>query len=259
MTYRYISVDREGPLTVVTIQRPESMNALNSAACQEMHAVFDEFATDPAQWVAIVTGCGNRAFSAGADLKQQASEGGLPMPTSGFGGLTSRFDLAKPVIAAVNGVAYGGGFELALSCDLIVAAETATFALPEPKVGLAALGGGILRLVRQIPEKQAMGIILTGRRVSASEGRALGFVNDVSSAAELLTVARGWADQILACSPMSIRASKEIAQRGADRPLPDADREQLEYPQTRAMFASADFVEGPRAFVEKRAPRWSGR
>jgi enoyl-CoA hydratase/carnithine racemase len=213
----------------------------------------------PAQWLAILTGAGERAFCAGADLKQQAAEGGIEMPRSGFGGLTSRFDLTKPVIAAVNGVALGGGFELALACDLIIAADSASFALPEPRVGLAALGGGILRLVRQIPEKQALGMILTGRRVTAAEGRELGFVNEVVAAPELLGAARRWADMILAGSPMSIRASKAIAQRGSIGTLEEASRLQLGYPETVAMMASADYAEGPRAFAEKRQPRWSGR
>ena len=138
-TYEFVKVDREGPVTIVTLNRPEVMNALHRPAHFELGQVFDEFAADPSLWVAIVTGAGNKAFSAGNDLKHQAAGGELGTPPSGFAGLTSRFDLTKPVIAAVNGVAMGGGFEIALACDLIIAAETAVFALPEPKVVLAAL------------------------------------------------------------------------------------------------------------------------
>ncbi len=144
----FCNVEREGPLTIVTINRPKVMNSLHPPANTELGQVFDEFAEDPEQWVAIITGAGDRAFSAGNDLKYQASGGKMWSVKSGFGGLTSRFDNVKPIIAAVNGVAMGGGFEIALACDLIIASENATFALPEPRVGLAALAGGVHRLPR---------------------------------------------------------------------------------------------------------------
>jgi len=185
------------------------MNALHSPAHFELHRVFDDFANDPEQWVAIVTGAGDRAFSAGNDLKWQAAGGKRGWDRSGFGGLTERFDCDKPIIAAVNGVAMGGGFEIALACDLIIAAENAVFALPEPKVGLAALAGGLHRLPRQIGLKRAMGMILTGRHVSAKEGFALGFVNEVVPKGEALAAAERWANVILQNGPMSIRASKQ--------------------------------------------------
>lgn len=260
MAYEFIKVDREGPVTIVTLNRPEVMNALHSPAHHELHAAFDAFAADPDQWVAIVTGAGERAFSAGNDLKHQAAGGGMGLPPSGFAGLTERFDLTKPLIAAVNGVAMGGGFEIALACDLIVAADTATFALPEPRVGLAALAGGLHRLPRQIGQKQAMGMILTGRRVSAAEGLNLGFVNEVVPAAELMGAARRWAAQICELSPMSIRASKEAVFKGLDEPsLAAAMGAQMRYPAISAMLRSEDFKEGPRAFAEKCAPKWQGR
>ena len=142
MAYEFVRVDREGPVTIVTLNRPEVMNALHSPAHFELDEVFNDFANDPEQWVAIVTGAGDRAFSAGNDLKHQAGGGKMESPPSGFAGLTSRFDLSKPLIAAVNGVAMGGGFEIALACDIILASEAAVFALPEPRVGLAALAGG---------------------------------------------------------------------------------------------------------------------
>jgi enoyl-CoA hydratase/carnithine racemase len=180
------------------------------------------------------------------------------VPTSGFGGLTARYEVVKPILAAVNGVAMGGGFEIALACDLIIASEHARFALPEPRVGLAALAGGIHRLPRQIGLKPAMGLLLTGRAVDAAEGERLGFVNQVVPHAELLPAARRWAEQILACAPLSVRASKQAAMQGLDAP---ALKQAVEgrYDQIHAMVKSADFREGPRAFAEKRPPRWQGR
>lgn len=260
MAYDFIRVEREGPVTIFTLNRPDVMNALHSPAHFELHEAFDAFAADPEQWVGIVTGAGERAFSAGNDLKHQAGGGGMGTPPSGFAGLTSRFDLNKPLIAAVNGVAMGGGFEIALACDIIVASETATFALPEPRVGLAALAGGLHRLPRAIGQKQAMGMILTGRRVSAAEGEKLGFVNEVTAPGELMSAAKRWAAQICELSPMSIRASKEAVYKGLDEPtLEAAISGQNKYPAIAALFRSEDFKEGPLAFAQKRAPQWKGR
>jgi enoyl-CoA hydratase/carnithine racemase len=260
MAYEFIKVEREGAVTTVTLNRPEVMNALHSPAHFELHAAFDDFAADPEQWVAIVTGAGERAFSAGNDLKHQASGGKMESPPSGFAGLTSRFDLTKPLIAAVNGVAMGGGFEIALACDIIIAADTATFALPEPRVGLAALAGGLHRLPRAIGTKQAMGMILTGRRVLASEGKDLGFVNEVVKPADLMAAAKRWAAQIVELSPMSIRASKQAVYQGLDEPtLEAAIKGQNRYPAVAALYRAEDFVEGPLAFSQKRAPQWKGR
>jgi enoyl-CoA hydratase/carnithine racemase len=260
VAYEFVTVQRDGPVTVITLNRPEVMNALHSPAHFELADVFDNFAADPEQWAGIVTGAGERAFSAGNDLKHQAGGGEMKMPPSGFAGLTSRFDLTKPLIAAVNGVAMGGGFEIALACDLIVASETATFALPEPRVGLAALAGGLHRLPRQIGAKRALGMILTGRRVSAAEGRELGFVNEVVAPGELMAAARRWAAQIVELSPMSVRASKQAVYRGLDEPtLEAAITGQNRYPAVSALYRSEDFVEGPLAFSQKRAPQWKGR
>jgi crotonobetainyl-CoA hydratase len=253
----FCSAERDGRVLTVTIERPERMNALHPPANVELGEVFDEFAADDDLWVAIITGRGDKAFSAGNDLRYQA-EGGERVPTpSGFGGLTSRFDLAKPVIAAVNGVSMGGGFEIALACDLIIASDNARFALPEPKVGLAALAGGLHRLPRQIGTKQALGMILTGRHVPAEEGRTLGFVNEVVPQDQLMATARRWADQILECAPLSIRASKEVVYQGLDHGLEAAMA--VHYPAVRSMATSEDFIEGPKAFAEKRPPNWQGR
>jgi enoyl-CoA hydratase/carnithine racemase len=256
----FSTTERDGKLFIVTINRPAMLNALHAPANRELAEVFDEFASDPELWVAIITGEG-RGFSAGNDLKATASGADLgPQPAAGFAGLTSRYDLPKPVIAAVNGVAMGGGFEIALACDIIVAAENAVFALPEPRVGLAALAGGVHRLPREIGTKQALGMILTGRRVSAQEGRELGFVNEVVPEGQALAGAKRWAAQILECSPMSVRASKEAVYRGLDcAGVGEATAQQNKFPAVQAMYHSEDLKEGPRAFAEKRSPAWKGR
>ncbi|WP_038200276.1 enoyl-CoA hydratase-related protein [Xenophilus azovorans] len=260
MSDGFCKVEREGALTVITIDRPEVMNALHPPAQEALAEAVDAFAADPSQWVAILTGAGTRAFCAGNDLKYHASGAPRWRLANGFGGVTARFDLDKPLIAAVNGVAMGGGLEIALACDLIVADAQATFALPEPKVGLAALAGGLQRLGRQIGSKRAMGMILTGRHVGAAEAQALGFVNEVAPAGQALAAAKRWAAEILACSPLAVRASKQALMRGLDEPsLAEAIRNERAYPAAQAMFASQDYVEGPKAFAEKRAPRWRGR
>ena len=249
---------REGHLFIITINRPEVMNSLHPAANRALAAAFDEFHADAELWVAIITGAGDRAFSAGNDLKHQASGADMSgQPASGFAGLTARYDLVKPVIAAVNGVAMGGGFEIALACDLIIAAENALFALPEPRVGLAALAGGVHRLPRQIGLKNAMGMLLTGRRVPAAEGKQLGFVNEVVPVGQALAGAKKWAAQILECAPLSVRASKEAAMRGLGLSVEDAQATRFE--GITAMVKSKDFIEGPLAFSQKRAPSWQGK
>ncbi len=249
-------VEKADHIMTVTINRPERLNSLHPPANAELGEVFDDYANDPDMWVAIITGAG-RGFSAGNDLRYQA-EGGERMATPrGFGGLTSRFDLTKPVIAAVNGFAMGGGFEIALACDLIIAADTARFALPEPKVGLAALAGGLNRLPRQIGSKRALGMILTGRQVPAEEGESLGFVNEVVAADDLMPAAMRWAKLICECAPLSIRASKDVVYRSLDHASLE-DSMTANYDSVRAMLKSSDFVEGPKAFAEKRSPNWTG-
>lgn len=255
----FCSAERDGNLFIITINRPERMNALHPPGNAAMSDLFDEFQNDPDMWVAIVTGEGDRAFSAGNDLRYQA-EGGdrSAMPESGFGGITSRWDLDKPVIAAVNGVAMGGGFEIALACDIIVASENALFALPEPKVGLAALAGGVHRLPRHIGLKRAMSMMMTGRHVPAAEGKELGFVAEVVGQGEVVGAAKRWAEMILECSPMSIRATKQAAMQGLTM-AGVQEAHEAKYDAVRAMMKSEDYIEGPVAFSEKRAPQWKGR
>ena len=172
-------------------------------------------------------------------------------------GACSAFNTWGRIIAAVNGIAMGGGFEIALACDLIIAAESAVFALPEPRVGLAALAGGLQRLPRQIPLKQAMGMILTGRRVGAEEALQLGIATDVVPDDQLMKTARNWALQILECAPRSVRASKQAVMEGLDRASLQQAMEAT-FEQVDLMREHADSVEGPKAFAEKRAPNWTG-
>lgn len=254
----FTTTEQDGHVLVVTINRPERMNALHPPANAELGAIFDMFEANDDLWVAIITGAGDRAFSAGNDLVYQAQGHPKWYAPQGFGGLTNRHDRAKPVIAAVNGVAMGGGFEVALACDMIIASENARFALPEPRVGLAALAGGVHRLPRQIGLKHAMGMILTGRHVPAAEGKELGFVNEVVPQGEALAAAKRWAAMILECSPVSVRTSLDVVRRG----LEEADLEtamKAPYASVDALRKSQDFIEGPKAFAEKRKPNWTGK
>lgn len=256
--YQFCKVEDEGRIRIVTLNRPEVLNALHSDAHLELEQVWDEFAARDDLWVGIVTGAGDRAFSAGNDLKVQASGKRGQGARTGFAGICNRFDLDKPLIAAVNGVAMGGGFEIALACDIIIAAENAIFALPEPRVGLIAGAGGVHRLPRMIPQKQALGMILTGRRVPAAEGKELGFVTEVVPQGEALVAAKRWAEMILECSPMSVRTSKQAVYRGMNEPtLRDALN--ARYPMQEAMMKSEDYIEGPKAFAEKRKPNWKNK
>jgi crotonobetainyl-CoA hydratase len=264
MGYQFIIVSTKARVTTITLNRPEAHNAINPAMHAELQQAFDAFAADDMQEIAIVTGAGARAFCAGSDLKGAAdSPGGLvdiAYPKNGYAGLIQRFDLPKPVIAAVNGMALGGGFEIALACDLIIAAEHATFGLPEPLVGYVAIGGGVHRLARQIGLKQAMGVILSSKSVSAAEGARLGFVNEIAPPDQLFDVTARWCECILRGAPSAIRASKETVMRGLDEPsLADAIANQKRYPAFKAWATSDDIEEGPRAFAQKRKPRWTGR
>ena len=256
----FISIKKNERITTVTLNRPEVMNAINPQMHDELQAAFDDFAADPEQFICVITGAGDRAFCAGSDLKAVAGGGHRHYPKNGYAGLIERFDCPKPFVAAVNGLALGGGFEVALACDIIIAADTASFGLPEPLVGAVALGGGLHRLARQIPLKKAMGMILAARRVSAAEGEALGFVTQVVPAVDLRAETDRWCAEILRGSPIAIRASKESIMRGLDESgVEAAMANQPAYPGFVAWQNSEDAREGPTAFAEKRAPEWKGR
>jgi dehydration protein DpgD len=257
MQLEFVRYEKRGRIAWVTIDRPGVMNALHPPANEELSRVWDDVAADADVWVAILTGAGDRAFSAGNDLKWTAQHGVPRMPKGGFGGLVARDDLWKPIIAAVNGVALGGGLEIALACDVIIASETARLGLPEPRVGLMAAAGGVHRLPRHIPLKIAMGLMLTGRHLPAAEAARLGLVNEVVPPAQLLAAAERWANEICECSPLAVQASKQAALLGLGRPLVEAMS--ASYPAVQKLFGSEDVVEGPRAFAEKRKPIWRGR
>ena len=263
MSYEYIEVSTADHVVTVTINRPQVMNALHPYAVMELEDAFDRFQEDDEQWVAILTGAGKKAFCAGNDLKFQAEHGAERVRelrrglNSGFGGLTRRAGCYKPIIAAVNGFALGGGFELVLACDIIVAAEHASLGLPEPRVGLMAAAGGVHRLPRYIPYHAAMAVILAGKRLSAAEAHAYGLVAEVVEVDALMDTARRWAGEILKGAPISVRASKEATITGMGMPLEHALVSV--FPLAQRMSDSEDLVEGPRAFAEKRPPQWKGR
>jgi crotonobetainyl-CoA hydratase len=247
----------------VTLDRPK-VNAIDAATSRRLGEAFAAFRDDPALGVAIVTGAGGRIFSAGWDLKAAAESGeseATDQGAGGFAGLTELFDLTKPVIAAVNGAAIGGGFELALACDLIVAVPHASFVLPETAVGVMADAGGVQRLPRRLPHHIAMELLLTGRPMPASEALHFGLVNAVVPADELMDKARQLARAILAGAPLAVRAIKEVVRGIEGMPVEDAFRaiRARRFPTYAAMLESEDHLEGPRAFAEKRKPVWKGR
>ncbi|NQW09643.1 MAG: enoyl-CoA hydratase/isomerase family protein [Alphaproteobacteria bacterium] len=257
----YCKTETRGRVLHVTIDRPKVMNALHPPAHRDLADAFDRFAGDPELWVAVITGAGDRAFCAGSDLKHMASAApgqGDATPESGFAGLTQRFGMNKPIIAMVNGLALGGGLEIALACDLVIAADHATFGFPEPKVGLAAMGGGLHRLARQIPLKQAMGLALTGRTIDAVEARSLGIVNEAVPSSALEATTQRWVEMILSCAPLAVQATKSVMMDSLDHASLIAAIGH-EYPAARRMLDSRDAEEGPRAFAEHRSPSWQGR
>ena len=258
MGYEFIVYEKRGRIAYLTINRPDRLNALHPPANSEIRDAMTDFRDDPDAWVAIITGAGERAFSAGNDLKYTAERGRhrRPVGSAPFGGITSDFECWKPIIAAVNGFALGGGLELALACDIIVAAEHAEVGLPEVRVGLVAGAGGVHRLPRHVPLKVAMGMMLTGRRIPAQEAYRIGLVNEVVPQSKLMETAEGWASDILKGAPLSVRASKQMALSGLPWPFEIAmGRTYSEHERAKA---SDDFVEGPRAFAEKRKPNWTG-
>jgi crotonobetainyl-CoA hydratase len=245
----------------VTIDRPAVLNAVDRPAHEELCRIWDAIEADPAVRVVVLTGAGDRAFCTGADVStagvaKTGWEYWADLDPNGFGGLSLRESLDVPVIARVNGWALGGGMEMVLGCDLVIAADTARFGLTEPRIGRMPLDGGMVTLPRRIPYTQAMGLLLTGRKVPAAELLRLGLVNEVAPAGELDAVVQRWVDDVLACAPLSIRAIKQTVRRTAHLTAREANTVRL--PALVAALQSKDQDEGVRAFQEKRAPVWSG-
>ncbi len=265
MAFKNINVSIEERICTVTIDRPEVLNALDPDTNFELAEAFDAFENDPELWVAIITGSGDKAFSVGGDISAMVgaeTHDDYRIPDSGYGGLTNRHSCFKPVIAAVNGLALGGGFETALACDLIIASETASFGLPEPLIGTAAVAGGMHRLVRDIGRKAAMKLLLTGESINADQALALGVVNDVVPQDDVMPVARDYAKKILKCAPLAIQATKQCALEGLEQGSVDAAMRAQNtgrFELLERMMQSADIREGLTAFMEKRAPVWRGR
>ncbi len=259
-----VKVVRDGAVLEITLDRPPA-NAISGAVSRALGDAFERLQTDDGLRVAIVTGGGEKFFSAGWDLKAAAS--GDPDAENhgphGFAGLPEYHDLDKPVIAAVNGMAAGGGFELALAADIIVAAEHAQFWLPEARIGILPDGGGINRLPRRVPYNLAVEMILTGRRLGAAEGQAIGLIGAVVPAAGLMAKARETAAAVCESAPLSVKAIKQILRRIEPMSLEASIRlmreRRGEIAAYAAMLASEDAKEGPRAFAEKRKPVWRGR
>jgi enoyl-CoA hydratase/carnithine racemase len=258
-----ILYEQQERVVTITLNRPQAMNAIDPETHQELVEAWLRFRDDPEAWVAILTGAGERAFCAGADLKKLIplvfAPDGRPRTHNdyGLGGITRGIEIWKPLIAAVNGLALAGGLELVLACDLRVAAEHATFGLTETRWAIMPGAGGTQRLPRAVPVAKAMEMILLAQPVDAPEAHRLGLVNAVVPAAEVLPTARRWAQTICERGPLAIRAAKEAIVRGQSLPLADGLR--LEAMLSGTLRGTEDALEGPRAFAEKRPPRFQGR
>jgi crotonobetainyl-CoA hydratase len=255
-----VRVTKRGALHEIVLDRPKA-NAMDAATSRALGDAFAAFRDDPDARVAIVTAAGERFFSAGWDLKSAASGEAQDYGVGGFAGLTELFDLTKPVIAAVNGMAVGGGFELILACDLVVAANHVEFFLPEATIGIIPDAGGVIRLPRRLPHALAMEMLLTGSRMSAAEALAHGLVNRVVPASELMASARELAARVLAAAPLSAAAIKAVVAGTGHLSVAEAyaAMKRGSIPEYDRVLASEDAREGPRAFAEKRKPVWKGR
>jgi crotonobetainyl-CoA hydratase len=257
-----VRLDVRGEVLVVTLDRP-SANAIDVATSRALYVAFRRLEDDPSLRVGIITGAGERFFSAGWDLKAAAAGEAVDADhgPGGFGGLTEYFGRTKPVIAAVNGLAFGGGFELALAADLMVVADHAVLAVPEVRVGLVADAGGLLFLPRRLPAAIARELLLTGRRMTADEAARWGVANRVVPLSDLMDTALALAAEVCAGAPLAVAAVEEVLARTAGLDVEAGFRAMHEgdLPRYRQMLASEDAVEGPRAFAEKRPPRWQGR
>ena len=247
-------------VATVTLSRPEAMNAVDLATEAELQAIWTRIEQNPEVRVVVLTGAGERAFCVGADLKNPSTTGleywAAPRP-GGFGGIALRETLNVPVIARVNGFALGGGFEMVLGCDLVVACEEASFGLPEALVGRMPLDGGMTLLQRQVPFRKAMAMMLTGKRVNAAQALEMGLINEVVPRAGLDAAVARWVTDILACAPLSLQAIKQVVRSTGT--LSPAQAQALRLPAVVRALQSEDGNEGVRAFQQKRKPRWQGR
>ena len=257
MTVHYEIVEH---VAQVTIDRPELLNAVDQATEDEMQRIWREIERRSDIWCVVLTGAGERCFSSGADVQEAVKSGRSGFDywsmerEGGFGGIATRLTLNVPVIARVNGGAYGGGFEMVLGADIVVAADHAKFGLTEPRLGFLPLDGGMVMLPRLIPAKHAMGILMTGRRVTADELAGFGLINEVVPMAELDDAVTRWVDQIKLCSPRSIRAIKQVVRNTSHLAPYVAMGQRL--PALMDSLNGPDGDEGSRAFVEKRTPNW---
>jgi crotonobetainyl-CoA hydratase len=254
-------LETEGHLARVTIDRPERMNAVDAPTEAELEAIWSRIEADPEIRCVVLTGAGERAFCAGADLKSGSGLSGLDYwaraNANGFGGIALRESLNVPVIARVNGLALGGGMEMVLGCDIVIASETARFGLPEAKVGRLPLDGGMVALQRLVPRNIAAGLMMTGRTMSAAEAAAYGLVNAVVPAEKLDEEVNAWVADILKSAPLSVKAIKATIRKTAH--LSPAEARLLRTPELIAALTSEDQDEGVVAFREKRPPVWQGR
>ena len=257
MTVEYTLRDH---VATVTLSRPEAMNAVDLATEAELQAIWTRIEHNPEVRVVVLTGAGERAFCVGADLKNPATTGleywAAPRP-GGFGGIALRETLNVPVIARVNGFALGGGFEMVLGCDLVVACEEASFGLPEALVGRMPLDGGMTLLQRQVPFRKAMAMMLTGKRVNAAQALEMGLINEVVPRADLDAAVARWVADLLACAPLSLQAIKQVVRTTGT--LSPAQAQALRLPAVVRALQSEDGNEGVRAFQQKRKPQWQGR
>jgi enoyl-CoA hydratase len=250
--------ERRGNVEILTINRPEARNAINGAVSQAMSSALDELGDDDGVAVVVLTGAGDKAFSAGMDLKAFASGEGASIigASGGFAGIAKR-DFAKPLIAAVNGSALAGGCEIMLSCDLVVAVEHAQFGIPEAKRGLIAGAGALIRLPKRLPMAVALELALTGDPIDADRALALGLVNRVVPADRLIDEALGLARRIAENAPLAVRHSKAVIKQAAE--VPESEGWRINDASVGVVFSSADAMEGPVAFAEKRRPNWQGK